>query len=215
MAGTGSGLTITRKLVEIHEGTIEVESEVGAGSTFTVILPADAQEAPATLRRSLRRTHGIRAAVPFWSWRTTSSTRRWSLAVLRKRGYAVEVASNGQDALQDSWISRALPLILMDVQMPVLDGLETTRRIRANPALHHVPIVAMTAHAMNGDRERCLEAGMNAYLAKPVDHVHLLTVIEKYPERERPRSNCRPWNRLDHGAARSGCWMPTRRWSAR
>ncbi len=71
-------------------------------------------------------------------------------------------------------------MVLMDVQMPVLDGLETTRIIRKNPRWDRLPIVAMTAHAMNGDRERCLQAGMNSYVSKPMQPAHLVSVIEKH-----------------------------------
>jgi signal transduction histidine kinase/CheY-like chemotaxis protein/HPt (histidine-containing phosphotransfer) domain-containing protein len=181
--GTGLGLAITRKLVEVHEGTIEVESEVGAGSTFTVILPADAREALPVVEEKPAPEQGIAGRGPILVVEDNAINQKVVLAVLRKRGYAVQVAANGLDALQ-LLDQQRFALILMDVQMPVLDGLETTRRIRANPALRHLPIVAMTAHAMNGDRERCLEAGMNAYLAKPVDHVHLLTIVEKYLSEE-------------------------------
>jgi two-component system sensor histidine kinase/response regulator len=71
-------------------------------------------------------------------------------------------------------------LILMDVQMPVLDGLETTRAIRRNPKWNHLPVIAMTAHAMIGDRERCLQAGMNGYISKPVQQAGLIAVIEQH-----------------------------------
>jgi len=101
------------------------------------------------------------------------------LGLLRKRGYTVEVANDGQQAL-DMLSSRPYALVLMDVQMPVMDGLEATHRIRADERLAKVPIIAMTAHAMNGDRERCLEAGMDEYVSKPVDHVRLLSLIEQF-----------------------------------
>jgi two-component system sensor histidine kinase/response regulator len=86
----------------------------------------------------------------------------------------------------------------MDVQMPVMDGLEATRQMRSNSRLAGLPVVAMTAHAMNGDRERCLDAGMNEYLAKPVDHKLLLTVVERYlakalqPGQPAPAPECPP-----------------------
>ena len=70
----------------------------------------------------------------------------------------------------------------MDVQMPVLDGLETTRLLRRNPKWEEAPIIAMTAHAMSGDRERCLEAGRSAYISKPVQPAHLVSTVERYLE---------------------------------
>jgi two-component system, sensor histidine kinase and response regulator len=91
------------------------------------------------------------------------------------------VANNGQEAL-DRLHGAVEPyrLILMDVQMPVLDGLETTRAIRRNPSWNHLPIIAMTAHAMIGDRERCLQAGMNGYISKPVQQAGLIAAIEQF-----------------------------------
>lgn len=177
--GTGLGLTITRKLVEIHEGCINVESELGRGSVFTVSLPARTHDAPVTQSVQSKSGAGIAGRGPVLVVEDNPVNQKVVTAVLRKRGYAVTVAANGQEALEELR-RQSYAVILMDVQMPVLDGLEATRRIRANPALRHTPIIAMTAHAMNGDRERCLEAGMNAYLAKPVDHAHLLGVVEEF-----------------------------------
>jgi two-component system sensor histidine kinase/response regulator len=100
-------------------------------------------------------------------------------AVLGKRGFAVELANDGREALA-KLESAEFDLVLMDVQMPVLDGLEATRLIRQNERWKSLPIVAMTAHAMNGDRERCLEAGMTGYVSKPVRPSHLLQTIEEH-----------------------------------
>ena len=102
-------------------------------------------------------------------------------AILRKYPYKIEVASNGQEAIDMLEQSKGIyDLVLMDVQMPVLDGLETTRLIRRNPRWQTLPIIAMTAHAMNGDRERCLQAGMSGYVSKPVQPTHLLATIEHH-----------------------------------
>jgi CheY-like chemotaxis protein len=98
-------------------------------------------------------------------------------AILKKKGYQIQIANHGEEALA-ALAAGPFSLVLMDVQMPVLDGLETTRRIRKDPSLRGLPIVAMTAHAMHGDRERCLQAGMNAYVSKPVHPGHLLATIE-------------------------------------
>ena len=100
-------------------------------------------------------------------------------AVLGRRGFAIEIANDGQEALA-KLEGGAFDLILMDVQMPVLDGLETTRLIRQNEQWKFIPIVAMTAHAMVGDRERCLEAGMTAYVSKPVHPSHLVQIVEDH-----------------------------------
>jgi CheY-like chemotaxis protein/HPt (histidine-containing phosphotransfer) domain-containing protein len=183
--GTGLGLAITRRLVELQEGTILVESEVGRGSRFTVEIPADS--AATEMRESaIPVLHPAEGA-----WGSSTQLRRILLvednainqkvvtALLRKRGYQVDVAGHGQRALE-MLEEKTYGLVLMDVQMPVLDGLETTRRIRGDRRFDNLPIVAMTAHAMNGDRDRCLQAGMNGYLAKPVDHRHLLAVADQY-----------------------------------
>jgi CheY-like chemotaxis protein len=106
-------------------------------------------------------------------------SQRVVLGMLQKHGYDVVLAGNGREALERLG-ERAFDAVLMDIQMPELDGIETARRIRGEPRWKDLPIVAMTAHAMNGDRERCLEAGMNAYLSKPVSAGHLLEVLEEF-----------------------------------
>jgi CheY-like chemotaxis protein len=93
------------------------------------------------------------------------------------------LAGDGTEALSKLENSAIFDLILMDVQMPVLDGLEATRLIRKDPRWKGLPIVAMTAHAMSGDMERCLEAGMNGYISKPVHPSQLLETVDGYLHR--------------------------------
>jgi CheY-like chemotaxis protein len=102
-----------------------------------------------------------------------------AIRLLEKRGHTVVLAENGNAALK-ALQHEFFDLILMDVQMPELDGLETTARIREQEKTigKHIPIVAMTAHAMTGDRERCLEAGMDAYISKPLSVKDLFATIE-------------------------------------
>jgi CheY-like chemotaxis protein len=106
--------------------------------------------------------------------------QRVAVRVLEKRGHWVVIAENGVEALQALACQR-FDLALMDVQMPEMDGLEATRRIRAmeDQTGQHLPIVAMTAHAMKGDRERCLQAGMDDYIAKPIDAEKLAALVER------------------------------------
>jgi PAS domain S-box-containing protein len=105
--------------------------------------------------------------------------QRLVVRLLEKQGYYVKVASNGLEALA-AWQQETFDLALMDVQMPEMNGLETTESIRKSELLNggHLPIIAMTAHAMKGDRERCLEAGMDGYLSKPIQPKELLTILE-------------------------------------
>ena len=184
--GTGLGLAITHKLVEMHNGRLTVQSELGVGSRFRVELPAlecvPAKSEPAPVLTSESATSlelMSRSKLRVLLAEDNLVNQKVVTAVLRKRGYVVDVAANGREALA-SLDRRTYDLVLMDVQMPELDGIEAARAIRKNERWRDLPIVAMTAHAMTGDRERCLEAGMNDYLSKPVSPSHLIETVETY-----------------------------------
>jgi CheY-like chemotaxis protein len=181
--GTGLGLAITRRLVDIHGGEVRVDSLVGKGSTFRVTLPCEV--APIVVSNVVpmqSETRGETLPAPpaarLLLVEDNLVNQKVVLAILRKKGYRIDVANDGREALAKLDAAN-YDLVLMDVQMPVLDGLEATRLIRSEPRWDLLPVVAMTAHAMNGDRERCLQAGMSAYISKPVQPAHLIATIER------------------------------------
>jgi signal transduction histidine kinase/ActR/RegA family two-component response regulator len=183
--GTGLGLAITRRLVEIQGGQIRAESQLGSGTTIYVTLPYQVsvdEETPAQAWGSLPepRLKGLANLARILIVEDNQVNQKVVTAVLRKRGYSIELANDGMEALSKLEKYGSFDLVLMDVQMPVLDGLEATRRIRQEKRWQDLPIVAMTAHAMNGDRERCLDAGMNGYISKPVHPSHLLNTVDEY-----------------------------------
>ncbi len=197
--GTGLGLTISKELVEMMGGQLTVTSKVGKGSTFSFSLklkrqPETGQDllpVPAQSDRS--------ALAPVREQRVllvedNPVNQKLALALLNRLGAEVTLAENGQEALECLEQS-SFDLIFMDIQMPVMDGLTATSRIKAEPAWQHIPIVAMTAHAMQGDRERFLAAGMDDYLTKPVRKADVRQILAQYSSMPGSSEMARPETR--------------------
>jgi PAS domain S-box-containing protein len=185
VTGTGLGLALVAQMVRLHGGSIAVESQPGEGSRFTVILPWEPALATDAMLR-MKSTGKFRAIKPDKKERPilllVEDTKEVTMMIvdyLEMAGYQVITAADGLTGIELAK-EKHPAIILMDVQMPGMDGLEATRRLRADPDFRTTPIIALTALAMRGDRERCIAAGATDYLAKPVSLKKLVQLIEEY-----------------------------------
>jgi len=184
-SGTGLGLSLVQRLVTLHGGKISLNSSLGQGSCFTVWLPYEPASEPLEPTAVAPKTSdniAVPALVILLVDDNEANLQTFS-DYLSLKGYTLLLARNGQEALDLAQMHHP-DLILMDIQMPIMDGLEATARIRANPAIASIPIIALTALALPGDEQRCLQAGADAYLTKPVRFRLLIETIQKF----RPQS---------------------------
>ena len=190
--GTGLGLTISARLVELMGGSIGIQSRVGEGSRFhfTVRMAPAAGEAAATpqdtpglgnLARAVTSDHSAEPRLRILLAEDNLVNQKLTSALLKRRGHEVVVAENGHEAVAAAG-RESFDLMLMDVQMPEMDGFEATAAIRRMEAAtgRRTPIVALTAHAMKGDRQKCIQAGMDDYLTKPVDLDSLDAMLKQW-----------------------------------
>ncbi len=179
--GTGLGLPIARTLAERMGGTLRAQSEEGRGSVFTLEIPlALFKQAlpPLAEPRALNgKGHGEGRNVLLVEDNPVNQTV--IEAMLRSLGFTVSVATDGAQAVRSAGDSN-FEVILMDCRLPIIDGYEATRQIRRLPGRSDVPIIALTANALQGDRETCLSAGMNDYLAKPFKRNDLQQILQRW-----------------------------------
>jgi len=178
--GTGLGLSIVKGLIDIQGGSIDVSSKVNEGTSFVFSLEYEKHKEPlipenTPLQNEKNENNNIKG-FRILLVEDNKMNQKLASTVLTKNGGVVDIAETGQEAVIKLQDGNQYNLVLMDIQMPVMDGYEATRVIR-NELKNNIPIVAMTAHAMSGERDKCLSLGMNDYLSKPFQQDQLLQII--------------------------------------
>lgn len=180
--GTGLGLAITRKLVEAMGGTINVTSEVNKGSAFTVEIEFEKVNDTAVEKEMLipagEKNQLSLKKMKLLVAEDNKMNQLLVKSILDKYEIDTDITENGNEAIA-ALEKNAYSLVLMDVQMPVMDGISATKLYRKRFG-NSIPIIAMTAHVLPGEREKCIEAGMNDYLTKPLDEEELVIILKRY-----------------------------------
>jgi len=202
--GAGLGLSICREIVQVLGGALKLESRVGegSGSHFYFTLSFDKIHVPGTPVGETVMTPGKPGAssaevnnfrkINILLAEDNKINQKLAIALVKKRGWKVTAVENGKEAVdaiigEDYKAKERFDLVLMDIQMPVMDGVEATREIRKCKTLKDLPIVALTAHALKGDRERFLEEGLTDYIPKPIKYKQFYSTIEKYIKSAPPK----------------------------
>jgi signal transduction histidine kinase/HPt (histidine-containing phosphotransfer) domain-containing protein len=209
--GTGLGLSISQRLVNLMGGSLSVVSELGKGScfSFSIELPTLAAIESADLAASFEKatshkSHKLLAGIHILLVEDNLTNQQIAFELLTEEGAIIELANHGQEALDilsarhSSAHGLDIDVVLMDLQMPVMDGISATKAIRQQLMLTHLPIVAMTANAMASDREECINAGMNDHIGKPFELAQLIQVILQWSgTHKQPSTTTLPTHKID------------------
>jgi CheY-like chemotaxis protein len=177
--GTGLGLVISKRLVEAMGGEIGVKSLPERGSKFWFTIPLIECEPIVSSAPTKRGVPQDKKDARILLAEDNAINLQVILRILKTLGYQADAISNGLETLQ-AFKTKPYDLILLDCQMPEMDGYAVTREIRKLETNHHIPIIALTAHAVDGDREKCLSAGMDDYLTKPINVKMLAETLKKW-----------------------------------
>jgi CheY-like chemotaxis protein len=171
--GSGLGLTIARHLTELLGGELNLQTSTKSGTTISILLPLNYGSKLDHLKTDVAPDKAPKLLIV----EDHPESRQFLSAVLSKLNYTLIMALDGEDALKKIQANQDIDLVIMDIKLPKMDGLEATKKIKAIRA--ELPVIAVTANALSDDREKALRAGCNAYLSKPVDKVQLINNIKQ------------------------------------